>query len=167
MGGITKTFETSQGPVVLHRPDYDTMREVADSVIPLVQTKNPLELFKSDVARKLLERSVTENTKAALEAVLKQGDFVEFAELWQGYVEHCKFEALFIFPLEQERTKQRREQANELAMTFAAMVEQGVVSKDEVRDLMSETSSSLRASTSDSPPGTAGPTTTSEDKTSG
>ena len=168
MGGLTKTFVTSQGDVTLARPGTDSMAAVAAKVIPLIKGATPVEVLASPEVRTLFRSSVTEETKDALEAVISQSDYVEFFELWEGYCKHGRFEKYFILPLEQARTKRLTEQAEEMAIQFAALIKHNVIKEDMILEMMTnDTSLPSPNFTSSGERGMAGAAKTSDEKTSG
>lgn len=167
MGGLTKTFSTSQGDITLARPSFENMEDVAAKVIPIMDDPTPLAFIRSPEAKQLLRSSVTDETKDALEEVLAS-DYIEQVELWNGYCEHGRFKDFFIWPLQREREKQLKEQAEEMAIQFAALIKHGIVKENMVFEMMQQGTSLLeQTSTSPGDPSMAGAAETSDEKTSG
>ena len=161
MSGLTVSIETSQGLVSLRRPTHDTMQLKAAEALPLMDQPDPLAVYESEAVKHILLSAVTDDTKATLEKVFAEGDFLDPVELWNGYCEWCNFRKVFILPLEAARLKKQREQGQELGAMYAGMVDNGLIEKTELQNLMrqafgSETNSLQPDSTSSSEPTTAG-----------
>lgn len=174
--GLSNDFDTTQGTITLRRPGHDDMKLYAAGALPYMDDDaDALAIIESEDVKNIMYAAVTDSSRELLDE-LRKVDFIGYVELWKAFSAFCRFKELFILPLEAAQAKQRKAQSLEMGTMFAAMIEGGVVTREQVGSIMQgemtqvfgrQTSSSEPASTSSSGPTTAGAAATSDAKTTG